>query len=161
MPAPDHFNRNGSPRAFRPQMDHMGGGNSGQRFIRVELTTHQSKETKRDLPCILTDSEKLEYGRRLADAENEDETITAELEKAKSEFKARTNAVSVAIRRYVSAIRDGIERREVDCDWIYHWDTLAKELIRRDTGEVITTEPIGMDERQMGLDVVDPATAAE
>jgi hypothetical protein len=124
--------------------------------MKDKKTRTLSKETKRDLPCVLSDSEKLEFGRRLADAESELDQIEAELNQAKAGFKERTSAVEVGIRRYVSCIRDGIERREVACDWIYHWETLAKELIRRDTGEVITTEPIGMDERQMGLDGVEP-----
>jgi len=101
-----------------------------------KLTT----KTSRNLPCVLTDIEKLEYGRRLADSENELETIEAEKKSAVDGFTERTSAVAVEIRRLVSCIRDGIERREVECEWIYHWETFTKQLVRQDTGEIIQSD---------------------
>lgn len=120
-----------------------------------ESKAAKTTTTTRNLPCVLTDSEKLIYGRRLADAESELDSIEAEKKNAVDGFKERASAVGVAVRRYVGFIRDGIERREVDCEWIYHWTSFTKQLVRTDTGEIIETEVIGVDERQIGLDGID------
>jgi hypothetical protein len=122
--------------------------------MRPEKKT-QTVKTSRNLPCVLTDAEKLDYGRKLADAENELDTIDTEKKNAVDGYKEKTSAVQVAVRRLVSAIRDGMERREVECEWVYYWDSFTKELVRSDTGESIERAVIGPDERQIGLDGID------
>ncbi len=115
----------------------------------------KSVKTSRHLACILSDEEKLQYGRKLADLEDSSEQCEIEKKNAVDGFKEKQSAIDVGIRRFVAAIRDGMERREVDCEWIYHWDSFSKELSRCDTGEVIEREIIGPEERQIGLDGID------
>jgi hypothetical protein len=115
----------------------------------------QTVKTMRTLPCALTDTEKIRYGRQLADYENDSEQIELDRKAAADGFKERLSAVDGSIRRLAVVIRDGIERRDVECEWIYHWESFTKQLIRCDTNEVIESEVIGHDERQLGLDSTD------
>ena len=103
------------------------------------------------LPCVLDDDEKRDYGRRLADLEHNKVTVETEKKAANDRFKERLSAIDVGIGQHVSAICDGFERRDVDCEWQYHWESFAKDLVRLDTGEVIEREAIGTEERQIGL----------
>lgn len=112
-------------------------------------------KTVRNLTCQLTDAEKLAYGRTLADLEHDAETLEGEKKAMVDSFKERVSAVDVSIRKYATAIRDGIERRDVECEWIYHWPTFTKELVRGDTGEIVESAVISSDERQLGLDGID------
>lgn len=119
-----------------------------------------SKQTKtvitsRDLPCVLTDDEKRDYGRKLADLEHNKEQVEKDKKASSDLFKDQLSAVDAGIRRLVTFIRDGIERRAVECEWVYYWQSLSKELVRKDTNEVIEREVIGHDERQYGLDGID------
>lgn len=66
-------------------------------------------------------------------------------------FKDQLSATDAGIHRMATAIRDGFERRDVDCEWLYHWDSFTKELVRHDTDEVIETKVIEADERQLGF----------
>ena len=115
----------------------------------------QTTKTTRDLMVTLTDDEKREYGRKLADLEHDREAVETEKKAAADGFKERLSAIQVGIGRLVSTIRDGVERREVECEWVFYWDSLTKELSRADTGEVIERAVIGPDERQIGLNGID------
>ena len=112
----------------------------------------QTTKTTRDLMVTLTDDEKREYGRKLADLEHDREAVETEKKAAADGFKG--TALGNPSRNRVT-IRDGVERREVECEWIYHWEILSKELSRADTGEVIERTVIGPDERKIGFDGID------
>ncbi len=124
---------------------------------RLGMTTKKKLTTKttRDFACTLTELEKLEYGKKLADLGYSKEQIEADKKAATEGFKQQLAAVESGSKRLISAIRDGMERREVDCEWIYRWESLTKELVRCDTGEIVEREVIGVDERQIGLDGID------
>ena len=115
----------------------------------------QTIKVARNLPVVLNDNEKREYGRKLADLEHNKEQIELEKKAASDTFKEQLSAVDAGIRRFVTSIRDGIERREVECEWVYFWESLTKQLVRCDTDEVIERDMIGQDERQIGLDGID------
>ncbi len=109
--------------------------------------------TSRNLFCVLTDSERLDRGRKLAELEENYDTCTVEKKAAVDSFKDRESAIEAGIKQLVPIIRDGMERRSVECEWRYHWSELTKELMRLDTGEIIETEIISAEERQIGLDL--------
>lgn len=115
----------------------------------------QTVQTTRDLPCILNDDEIRLYGRKLADLEHHREQVALKKKAAVGGFKVELDAIDAGIRDLVTAIRDGMDRREVPCEWVYHWESFAKELMRTDTGGIIERDMIGDDERQIGLDGID------
>lgn len=106
---------------------------------------------ERNLPCVLSDPERLDYGRKLADLNYALDDIERERKAAADTFKDQISTTDAAIRKFTTAIRDGIERRMVDCEWVYHWDSFTKQLVRGDTFEVIESAVIEPDERQMEL----------
>lgn len=118
---------------------------------REQLTT----KTVRNLMCELTNDEKREYGRKLADLEHDKDIVEADKKASADSFKEKLSAIDAGISRLVGPIRDGVERRDVECEWVYHWETFAKDLVRCDTGEVVITEAITPRERQLGFDGID------
>ena len=115
----------------------------------------QTTNATRHLMVSLSDDEKREYGRRLADPDHDKDTVEAEKKSAMDGFRERLSAIDVGIGRLVTAIRDGMERREVECQWVYFWDSCTKQLTRMDTDDVIESAVIDPDERQIGLDGID------
>ena len=115
----------------------------------------QTTKATRYLMVTLTDDENREYWRKLAALEHDKGAVETEKKAAVDGFKERLSAIEARIGWLVSAIRDGVERRELECEWVYYWDSFTKELTRTDTGEVIERDVIGPDERQIGLDGID------
>ena len=116
-----------------------------------EMTTKIS----RNLMVELSEDEKKKYGRNLANLLYDKGQIEAEKKAAMDGFKEKLSSLEVDAGKLASAIRDGAEHRDVECEWVFHWDSLTKTLTRTDTGEIIETDMIGPDDRQIGLDGID------
>ena len=122
-----------------------------------EIKTTTAKTT-RNLMVNLTAEERHDYGQRLAELEHAKGQVEhakgqVEVEKkaAVDGFKNRLSVIAADIGNLVSAIRTGMENRTVDCEWIYTWDAHKKRLVRLDTGELVSEEPIQPGEQQLHL----------
>lgn len=106
----------------------------------------------RQLLCPLTDTELSETADLMAAKLQEAQSLEAELERVKRDFKAKQQAVDGAISLCAQKIRSKSVLREVDCAWTYDWEHGKKTLTRKDTGEVVVTETIRDFEHQRHFD---------
>lgn len=119
-----------------------------------------SKQTKRMLEVILTDTEIAERSKAMSKLVINKRQIKA---KAKSEaegYAAQIKLLEQQIDSEASIIEDGKEFRNVDClERISPEAPNEVEIIRLDTGEVIATRPMTEEERQQSLfDAAEPET---
>lgn len=117
----------------------------------MDVVTVKSVQVKRSLPVQLTDSEKRDYGRKLADLEFGKRQIEYEKKVAMEWFKDQLTATELAIDDTSNVLRAGSENRDVVCRWSYDWMSMMKRLMREDTGEIVETAIIQPEERQMDL----------
>lgn len=108
------------------------------------------------LPVDLTDSEKIDFGRRLADigfeiAEKESakSSIAKQIGEEIKELEAQANTVG-------ACIRSGTERREIPVETSADDVTLEVVKIRIDTGEVLSRRAMTPEERQVSMFRDDP-----
>ena len=120
----------------------------------VDLITgkvHMGSET-RTLPCRLSQEELLDRGHELAkvsqdvDAEEDRQTqVKAELKATMAELEARRAKLSSTVYRQE-------EYREVKCDTIGDTRRGVVDVVRHDTGEVVTSRAMTDEERQGALE---------
>ena len=114
--------------------------------------TPEIRKTTERLRCQLTDEEKIEAGRELAETTNELEEIQDDKSQVVSEFKARTTAAEAKIALLGNKLRSGYEIRDVKCDIRFDWPKEGqKQTIRLDTNEVVYTHDMTEEEKQMQL----------
>lgn len=108
---------------------------------------------QRELECALTQAELLLRGEELA-------SCGLEIEKLKSTRKGVNGQIAdlAEQRTRLDVVVDtGKETRMVLCEWRPDWQAGLKTLVRLDTNEPVTTEPIEDEERQTDLGLA-PAT---
>lgn len=111
----------------------------------------ETKRVVRNLPVKLTDTELLEFGKRLAqsstDIHNEEERQT----QVKAELKAKLGAFETERSRLAGIVASGRENRDVSCDMVFDYSRLIVEVIRTDTKEVVETRRMTEAEQQRKL----------
>jgi len=125
------------------------------------MKTEKPIIVKRLLPCVLTETEKMERGRQLADLEYAKAEIERAKKTANDRFKDELTATELAIEKTTVIVRAGEENRDVECEWRKNWDVMIKSLIRLDTGEIVETAAIREEERQRDLPIVEATTCSE
>ncbi len=95
---------------------------------------NEEKE-KKQLPVKLTETEKLDYAKKLAGSVQALDALEDEKKTATDYFKGKISAVEGDLHRLSRAIVSGEEEREVSCVWVPDWDANIKALVREDTGE--------------------------
>lgn len=118
---------------------------------RPEKQTPPPTKRKLDLmlPCILTDAERLEFGRQMADSAAALGQLEDELEEAKKQNKARQASELGIGARCASIIRAGYESRKVPCEEVKDWKAFTVTVTRQDTGKVVEKRAMTNDERSM------------
>lgn len=111
------------------------------------------KPERRTLPVALTTEEKVQYGRNLANLHHEYVSVEISKKVAADEYKTRLEHLDARITSLARIVRNGEEHREVECHWRYLFEGGVKELVRMDTGEIVTTEKIDDKERQLLLQI--------
>lgn len=111
----------------------------------------ESRDVRKTLRVMLTDSEKLKYGeemgretQRHVDARERKKAIVAEATEVVE--RHRTN-----VERIGSILANGYEYRDVECEVQIDRDNGRTKVVRWDTGEVIEDRPINAEERQFPL----------
>ena len=100
------------------------------------------------LPVKLTQEEIVECAKSLARTTNELSGTVARKEEVTSQFgtdikKLKAMADSISIK-----ISNGYEYRDVDCGWTFDYAKDTKTLTRLDTGEVVRTTQLAIEDRQ-------------
>lgn len=114
----------------------------------------ESKRTTHVLRCLLSDAEKIEAGRELAEATN----MLTELDNDRKQYvdsiKAKVTVEESKIAAISNKVRSGYELREVDC--IVFFDepiSGEKTTVRLDTNATVSVERMTQDECQRQLDL--------
>lgn len=119
-------------------------------------TTPDVKKITQKLRCLLTDAEKINAGKELADATEELTSLSEDKSQVMADFKAKMSAEEAKISVLSSKLRTGYEFKNVLCE--IHFDKPEagqKQTIRLDTKEVVTTEPLSEEEKQRRLPLED------
>ncbi|CAO0822447.1 conserved hypothetical protein [Desulfarculales bacterium] len=116
------------------------------------------KETFETLPVKLTDMDYKDFGIKMGQANQDISKAEDELAAVKSQYKSRIDAAVAKRNEYSAIINSGCEYKKVDCHLVKDFQAGTITLIRLDTGEVVRTRTMGMEERQRGLKLEGEAT---
>ena len=106
------------------------------------------KETTESVKVTLTREEVMSYAMKLAQATKDLEELEARKASVVAEIKSLMSREEANVQMFSSRVRDGYEYREMACVWIVDDPDPrkpfpdAKQLIRKDTGEVVKS--VGM-----------------
>jgi hypothetical protein len=99
---------------------------------------HTQRET-RPFDVTLTDEERAALAARFAQADDELEAALEAARERKRAERETLDALRGAKREIRAAMRSGIERRQVICEWQIR-DGGERVLVRTDTGEIVETQ---------------------
>jgi hypothetical protein len=119
---------------------------------------------KKSLLCTLTDEERRTCGITLATTLEDITRIEAEKKAQSDHYKNRIAGLQAAADQLTHKVSTGQEWREIECDVVLGQPTPHhKQIVRKDTGEVVGTEPMSSWEMQRELPLVidGEQTAAE
>lgn len=111
------------------------------------------KEKREWLPCKLSQAELMQFSKDLANSYERRNEIESNLETFKSQIKAQLAEVDGNIQKFSGLVSCEVEYRMIDCEILYDFKSGKRTLTRKDTGEVIRTDDITGEERQMELKV--------
>lgn len=111
------------------------------------------KERTEYLPCKLTESELKDYSKQLANSYDRRMEVEAGLATFKSQAQSQVKSIEGDIGRLSNLVSAEVEYRSVDCEMVYDFIHDEKILTRRDTGEVLRTDKLTNDEKQMELPI--------
>lgn len=103
------------------------------------------------LPVNLGQKEIETYALQLAEVCAKRSEVEADRKKAAGEFNQKIKAHTESIENLVSAIQEGFEERDVECDWRRNNEKGFMELVRMDTREVVETRE--MTEQELNQDI--------
>jgi len=106
---------------------------------------------KQYLECILTDDELIERSRSLAKANQDLADVEARKKDVMADFTAQQKKHEANIGVLSRKVSTGKEYRDVECEWSINFTSGFKALIRKDTREIIKTEPVTSKDRQESL----------
>ena len=124
--------------------------------------TVPNKRTTEWLRYEFSDQELLDIARRSAQAQTRRlELLNRKLEVMK-DFGAKIAAEETVLQKYGEAINQGYEYRATECGVFYDRPELGLcELVRLDTGEVVSERRMEPEERQHALDFKGDAAPAQ
>jgi|WetSurMetagenome_2_1015567.scaffolds.fasta_scaffold285826_2 hypothetical protein len=99
-------------------------------------------EERLNLKCILTDEEKLEYGRQQSLNFEKMKEVEGQKKQAVKQFDAEVAGCESAIASTSQKINNGYEYRYVKCEILYDWKGRIKRWVRSDTGEIAKEDMI-------------------
>jgi hypothetical protein len=108
------------------------------------------RKVKESLPleCILTDVEKLEYGKELSDTINNKNGYEDQLAQVQASIKSDIKSCEARVSSIVLKLNTGKESWDVECSIEYDFDRKEKRWIRRDTFAVAKIKPLTEDDLQ-------------
>jgi hypothetical protein len=113
----------------------------------------EQRTVKRNLRYLLSPSEKLAYGKQLAEETAMLTQIEGDKANVVAQFKAKSTACDARITELSNALRGGYEIRELECVVILDSPKIGKKSIARvDTNEVVEVNDMTELECQYMLD---------
>jgi len=110
--------------------------------------------------CHFTKEELLEKGKAVAMARHQIERLEEDKKRSSKHYDGLIAEEEAIISSACNEIRDGYERRRIDCGWHMHDPELGmKTLYRMDTGEEVRS--MKMDERECQEELFEPEPVAE
>lgn len=118
----------------------------------------KKNETTRVVRVIYTDPERLDLGRKLAEAHGAMSQIEADFDMVKTSFKSKTAAKEAEIADLSTKVSTGFRLEPVKCLWEMDQPKPMKKQLRRvDTSEVIETEDMTERDKQVDLPLTEMA----
>ena len=94
------------------------------------------------MPCTLLPIELERKGRELADLMAEKDRLEDAKKSAADHFKSKISETEAKCRGVYLVIRQGYEMREVQCRRVQDYDRRVVEIVREDTGEIVSSRPM-------------------
>lgn len=115
-----------------------------------------AKETfERMLQVTLTPDELIAFGNQLSADELRRKQIEDELKAHNETVKAELKELSKTILETSESIKNKSVHRAIECHYEMDKPKLIKHIVRNDTGEIVSTEPMTQDELQRPLFATD------
>jgi len=111
----------------------------------------EGKIIKEVYPVKLTEEEMIKKAIEAAKDSSQRGKEELEIKRLRSEFKGRIDELAGNIHQRLLAIELGEEDRPIDVQWKFYWKEGRKDLIRLDTNEVVKTEKLTDEDRQLSL----------
>jgi hypothetical protein len=105
----------------------------------------------RILRHTLTDAEKLERGKDMADARAEQSDLEDQLDQVKKEIGARIQQAEARMNSAAAVLRAGYEHRLTPCTENRNYKTGRVIVTRDDTADIVEDRPMSDSERQQTL----------
>lgn len=93
--------------------------------------TPEKKKISMHLRCNLTDDEKLDAGRELAEATNTLTELENDKKRVNDDFKSKVSAAEAEVGVLSNKLRSGYEFRNVECDVVFDDPEPGKKTIYR------------------------------
>lgn len=105
------------------------------------------------LPCRLTAQEVHEAGKLLVESMRRRDEAEDRKKTFNQQIKAEMGAIAATIETARAHVMSETEFRDVECEvrFYFHRNGGEKDFVRLDTGEVVKTEKVTNDERQLSV----------
>lgn len=110
------------------------------------------------LPVDLTQDEVRKYGELLAQEMPKQELLEKELSEFKKHISANVAKIASTIADLSNKINLKKELRSVECSIVYNFELKNKAWVRRDTGEIVKTEPLTEADCQEEINLETPSS---
>lgn len=104
-----------------------------------------------NLPVRLTKREMLSKNADLITALDKSKTLKAEKKEAAATFREQEKEIEKEIDQLAECLKSGKERRPVECFQRTRIDERMIDTVRCDTGDIVRSRPMTIDERQLAL----------
>lgn len=109
--------------------------------------------TTKVLPVKLTEQEVAEKAKQLALLDQQKKALEEKKKAQASLIKGQVEIVEEEMAELFHAVSKEEERREVECNRMFDYDTGTASLYRSDTGELLESREMTAEERQGELDL--------
>ncbi len=140
--------RNGQIQIAIEVLVEHGGATAAYETSRLRNRMIRRKEMKRLLRVELTEKEKLELGKNIADRLQAAAELQSNLDTVRKEIQADIQAAEAECASAAAKLRSGYETRPVPCQMTTDYDIGSVTVTREDTNEVIERRELRDDERQ-------------
>ena len=109
------------------------------------------------VPIKLSDKEIQDKGKMAALLRKERDEKCVELAEIKKKYKAMIGDLERRMYQELQDIDEGVEAREVHCEWHFDFDKNKKRLVRVDNDKVVEEQDLDEEERQMLIEEMEGA----
>ena len=113
----------------------------------------REKIETRELPCVITDSERVAFGNESADLVYLIVRERAALKTHSSEKRAEIQSLEDRLNVVSEAVRTGEEMRAVEVAIRFVHSRGIAQIVRTDTGDIVNERPMTPGEKQLALDM--------